>query len=135
MRVEHRLPGVLEAPAQSRRLVERTLGDHPRLEDIVLASSELVANAVVHGRDTENAGMSLGIAAHATHLRVWVVHRGNWFDPRADRGVHGLGLVDRIADRWGIGERDGSVTVWFEVDSPQSDSRALTDDSAGAGRR
>jgi anti-sigma regulatory factor (Ser/Thr protein kinase) len=116
-------------------LVERTLGDHPRLEDIVLASSELVANAVVHGRDTENAGMSLGIAAHATHLRVWVVHRGNWFDPRADRGVHGLGLVDRIADRWGIGERDGSVTVWFEVDSPQSDSRALTDDSAGAGRR
>lgn len=114
MHTEHRLPGVLEAPAQSRRLVAESLRGHPRSQDVVLAASELVANAVAHGVVT---GLTLGIEERDGVIRVWVEHPGSPFDPHVDRGFHGLGFVERLSDRWGITEGVGTVTVWFEIGS------------------
>lgn len=114
MHTEHRLPGVLEAPAHSRRLVAESLGGHPRSQDVVLATSELVANAVTHGAAT---GLTLGIEQHDGVIRVWVEHPGAPFDPHVDRDFHGLDFVERLSDRWGITGGAGTVTVWFEIES------------------
>lgn len=116
MHAVHRLPGVLEAPAQSRRLIADQLRGHPRSDDVVLATSELVANAVTHGAATD--GLTLGITDRNGVIRVWVAHAGSSFDPWVDRPFHGLGFVERLADRWGITEDEGVVTVWFEISSP-----------------
>jgi hypothetical protein len=115
-RADHHLPGDLDAPARSRRLTERTVGDHPRRGELVLAVSELVANAVLHGSGTRERGLTLSFDQDEDRLRIGVEHEGEPFDPTVDRPFHGLGMVDQIVDRWGIDSHGSRVLVWFEVD-------------------
>jgi anti-sigma regulatory factor (Ser/Thr protein kinase) len=90
-----------------------------RLDDVLLATSELVTNAVLHGEGTVS-------------VTLWpsrVVLRGDVTDdgpetprPRQDRGEEddagrGLFIVDVISTRWGVvptGPGPGK-TVWFEI--------------------
>ncbi len=116
---EHHLQGNLEAPARSRRIVERCVGDHPRRHEVVLAVSEIVTNAVTHGAPhTAESGLTLGFEADDRRLRFVVAHRGPKFDADVDRSFHGLGIVARVVDRWGIAEHGDHVQVWFEIDHP-----------------
>jgi anti-sigma regulatory factor (Ser/Thr protein kinase) len=89
---------------------------HPRRHEIVLAVSEIVANAVTHG-DPIESGITLRFASDDSRLRVAVLQRGSAFEPRIDRDLSGLKIVDDIVDRWGIDEEDGHVDVWFEIDN------------------
>lgn len=82
----------------------------------MLAASELVANAVAHGKDATD--LTLGIVDRDGTVRLWVEHTGSTFDPHVERDFHGLGFVERLSDRWGIDEGPGTVTVWFELDPP-----------------
>lgn len=115
-RIDHHLAADLDAPARSRQLVAATIGEHPRREDAILAVSEIVANAVVHGAPSDG-GLILRLGTEPSRLRVEIAHAGTSFDPDVDRDFHGLGLVDQVVDRWGI---DGTVAhhvmVWFEID-------------------
>lgn len=114
---EHHLRGDLDAPAQSRRLIGEWTAGHPRRHEIVLALSELVANAVVHAaEETREHGVSLRIEQGDSSLRVAVRHRGHVFEPSMRRDHGGLTLVESSVDRWGIEQRGRSVEVWFEVD-------------------
>ena len=117
---QHHLSDDLNAPARSRRLVEGWTRNHPRRHEIVLAVSELVANAVTHGsRHSPGAGVTLSIAKDETCLRVGVAQRGPPFAPELAGPIsepRGLTIVDRGVDRWGIDEHDDIVEVWFEVD-------------------
>lgn len=114
---EHHLRGDLDAPARSRRLIEEWTAGHPRRHDIVLALSELVANAVVHAAtETREHGVSLRIENGGSRLRVAVRHRGPVFEPSIRHDHSGLTLVDSSVDRWGIEQHGRSVEVWFEVD-------------------
>ncbi|MDX1447501.1 MAG: ATP-binding protein [Acidimicrobiia bacterium] len=114
--VDHHLSADLDAPARSRRLVAASMGTHPRKEDAVLAVSEIVANAVVHGAPSDG-GLILRLGTDPSRLRVEITHAGVPFDPAVDRAFHGLGMVDQVVDRWGIdGPGDNRVTVWFEID-------------------
>ncbi|MEX2279567.1 MAG: ATP-binding protein [Acidimicrobiia bacterium] len=121
---EHRLPADLDAPAKGRRLVEAWAAEHDRLHALVLAVSELVTNAVVHGAPATELTIRFG--STGSMIRVVVAHLGSVFEPRLERGYSGLSIVDRIVDRWGIEERDDSVEVWFEVDDVPADTDVQT---------
>jgi anti-sigma regulatory factor (Ser/Thr protein kinase) len=89
-------------------------------EVVVLLTSELVTNAVVHPEHPEGASIGLRISADEGWVRVEVADSGQGFDPAElrpdERAVGGRGLlvVDRGAARWGI-SRDDRFSVWFEL--------------------
>lgn len=108
------IPAGPEAPGIARRFVAELLADHPRLDDIVLATSELATNAVRHPETTPeridvevHAGDPVHVAiSHPGHFRVGGTDDGN--------GGWGLRMLAALVDRWGIDERAG-VRAWFEV--------------------
>jgi anti-sigma regulatory factor (Ser/Thr protein kinase) len=117
-----RLTGGPYAAAEARRAVAR-LGsglDSPQLETLQLLVTELVANSVRHAGPS-----SVDLQATIADGRIWlqVTDHGPGFDPieeraRAERrmdGGWGLLLVERLADRWGVGAGEGTTSVWFEL--------------------
>ena len=97
-----------------------------QVDDAELLASELVTNAVVHGEGSVTVRVWPG--AHG--LRVEVSDHGG-ATPRLQEnrtaeseGGRGLGIVDRIATRWGVAPRTTAVgtTVWFEMDGPRGGS-------------
>jgi anti-sigma regulatory factor (Ser/Thr protein kinase) len=95
-----------------------------RLADLALVVSELLPNAVVHGR----GAITFNLQHDDDLLRGEVIDEGGDFERAVrDRGPHevsgrGLLIVQALASRWGIHE--GSTHVWFE----------LPDDRAAPGR-
>ena len=91
--------------------------DGTRADDAVLLVSELVTNAVKYGGDGR---IELVIEQPRGIMRVAVRDKGGpgplpeMREPGLAGGGHGLRLVDRIADRWGV--EHGSTIVWFEFD-------------------
>jgi anti-sigma regulatory factor (Ser/Thr protein kinase) len=85
-------------------------------DDAVLLTSELVTNAVLHGRSE----VCVEVRARDGALRVAVLDENSRRpapvaeDPDALDG-RGLALVDALADRWGVEERPIGKAVWFEV--------------------
>jgi anti-sigma regulatory factor (Ser/Thr protein kinase) len=117
-----KLERTVRAPREARdriRALEARLGAG-RTDDAVLLVSELVTNAVKYG--PEHGEIRLIVSEDESTTRVTVHDTGAGPLPEMrprDRlphegGGHGLRLVDRVADRWGV-ER-GSTRVWFEID-------------------
>lgn len=85
---------------------------------VLLATSELVTNAVLHGEGPVTLRAWLD-----GHVRVEVTESGGG-DPKPrrqhrddDEGGRGLLIVEVVATRWGVtptGRRPGK-TVWFEI--------------------
>jgi len=89
-----------------------------------LAVSELVANAVRHGR----GGVEVRVFASATKVRIEVRDRGGGRpsirEPHRagpDVGGWGLRLVDQLADDWGTRVRPDDTLVWAELSAPPPD--------------
>ncbi|MFF5973314.1 ATP-binding protein [Streptomyces sp. NPDC012769] len=86
--------------------------------DIVLVVAELVANSVAHG----GGALELVLDASAHRLRVEVSDRDTLLPaPRRSHdptlpGGHGLFIVERVTDRWGVERHGWGKTVWAEVD-------------------
>ena len=88
-----------------------------RVYDAELAVSEIVTNAVLHGREP----ITLRFLATDTGIRV-EVHDGSpvspafsMLDPTAVTG-RGLLLVSAVSDGWGVDPDDHGKTVWFGLD-------------------
>ena len=87
------------------------------LDDVLLVVSELVTNAVRHGRGE----VDLQIRFDGGRVTGHVSDEGDGFARRvgarpADRvGHHGLRIVEQLSDDWGI--RAGSAHVWFAIES------------------
>jgi anti-sigma regulatory factor (Ser/Thr protein kinase) len=122
------IPARPDAGAIARRAVSKWMGGHPRLDDTLLALTELVNNAVLHGGLDPGEELTITISPERNGLRLTVRHTGVLFDvgelkphsrdPEASRG---LAIVEQIADGWGV-EADGTeVTAWFEVGPRQAD--------------
>ncbi|WP_433328429.1 ATP-binding protein [Spirillospora sp. CA-294931] len=113
------VPNDRTAPATARELIRDTLrswGLHREADDIVLLASELVTNAVVHGRPP-------------VHLRLQIDPDGRTLlcevadaDPRPpDPGPggafeehgHGLVLVRALSSAQGWRATDSGKVVWF----------------------
>ncbi len=111
-----------DAGAVARQAVTGWIGTHPRLDDLLLAVTELVNNAVVHGGLGAGDSLSLSMSTEDEHIRLTVSHAGPGFEvgaraaPSADPDAsRGLAIVDLLADRWGVDSSDGTVSAWFEV--------------------
>ena len=104
----------------ARRRLRNLLGDHPRIDDVLLCTSEVVTNAVVHA----------GTLSHITVdcdddlVRVEVVDGSPQALPEArdpapsSPSGRGMRLVDALADRWGVQVDRSQKSVWFEFDAP-----------------
>ncbi len=107
------------AAAQARRFVDRLLHGHnvarEDREPALLVSSELVTNALQHGRGR----IDLRLRMTGTFLRIEVIDEGRAQAPAVrqqaadETGGWGLRIVDQLAAQWGVYE--GTTHVWADV--------------------
>jgi len=118
------LRSVPEAPSEARRFVREAVADdvsRKLLNDVLLLTNELVANAVRHAGHATKDPIAVEITVDDRSIRVTVRDKGPGFDParpgeRAEEGGWGLLLVEMLSSRWGVETRDTGTDVWFEVD-------------------
>lgn len=121
--LERTFPATHAAPGSARRsldTVARTVG--PELLDVLrLLVSELVTNAVEHGRPTDSARVKLRLLVFPETVAAVVEDDGPGFrepppvpDDAAFSGW-GLHIVPELADRYGI-ETSPRTAVWFELE-------------------
>jgi anti-sigma regulatory factor (Ser/Thr protein kinase) len=112
------LPRRADAGAIARRYLSNWLKelDADDLHRAKLLCSELVNNAVLHGRGR----VRLRAALDDDRVLVEVIDEGDGFEREARRhgfqelGGNGLTIVESEASRWGIHE--GTTHVWFELE-------------------
>jgi anti-sigma regulatory factor (Ser/Thr protein kinase) len=121
-RVDELLPPEPAAVRAARRAVSdvarQVVGDDD-LDGVLLATSEVVTNAVEHGAPP----IELHVECVEHHLRVEVRdasplpprRREDQPSPAEVRG-RGMVIVERCTNRWGVEEAADGKSVWFEVD-------------------
>lgn len=88
-------------------------------DDVILCVSELATNALLHGVPPGRGyRLHLYLERPAGPLRVEVHDSGDGTPSvrrgPADESGRGLLLVEALADRWGVGERNPGKIVWCE---------------------
>jgi anti-sigma regulatory factor (Ser/Thr protein kinase) len=118
------LPGDRQSVAVGRHWVVRTAAAHGAVgmtnQVLELLSSELLANAVLHGPVDTGVGIQLVVGETLARVSVSdgatsspVVMQA---DPSAPSG-RGMAIVEAMSSRWGVEvHEDGGKTVWFELD-------------------
>lgn len=111
------LPADPEAVGKARWLAREVLaawGIPALAEDVSVVVSELVTNAIVHGR----APITFSLHRHGRMVRGEVTDHGAMWPapfPACSDAEHGRGLtiVAAYADRWGVEPAQEGKTVWF----------------------
>ena len=127
------LRAVPDAAPEARRLLRRSLRGtafEDRIDDGELAVSELVTNAVLHGR----APIQVRVQVDEVHARVEVCDGSpvspsfSMLGPTAVTG-RGLMLISAASNRWGVEPLPDGKSVWFElhVDGAQDELDADVD--------
>jgi anti-sigma regulatory factor (Ser/Thr protein kinase) len=119
------LPAAPSAVAAARRALASAVAVEPeQRHTLLLLASELVTNAVRHAGLGTRDLIRLRCRAGADMTRVEVcdaarseqVPRRRAARPEAlEVGGLGLGLVEALADRWGVDRRARETCVWFEL--------------------
>jgi len=111
---------VPESVPVARRFVEEQLDGCPSgpLELVLLLTSEVATNAVVHARTP----FTVEVGRSDRTVRVSVSDRSGFLPVQlsampADEHGRGMGLVAALSTDWGIEHRDVGKGVWFEVAS------------------
>jgi hypothetical protein len=108
-----------DAPAAARHFAVGTLHDWGAgdiADDAALAVTELAANAIVHA----HSAFTILLSAHGDLVRISVRDASPLPSTQgaalAPAPLHGLGVVDAMASRWGV-ESLGTAgkTVWVEL--------------------
>lgn len=117
------LPPDLRSIRAAREFVARwcaSAGLSPeRCDDALLLTSELVTNAVLHGRSE----VCVEVEELQGLFRISVFDENSRHpaavaeDPDALDG-RGLALVEALAERWGVEDRRLGKAVWFELARP-----------------
>jgi len=101
-----------------RQLFESARVDRDTSDTAVLLATELVTNAVEHGRGS--AYLDAAVDDRAIRLEVTdgstVRPQPNTTVTDLDERGRGLMLIDALASRWGINSRPDGKTVWCELD-------------------
>src|SRR5437764_11658207 len=114
-----------DAPGGARRAIAQRLqwlGTAVDTELVMLLTSEVVTNAVVHAPHVRGGSVDVSGEWLDSRFRVSVTNSGPMFGwrpvrlPTVGMRGRGLALVDRAARDWGITHDDGTTCVWFEVD-------------------
>jgi anti-sigma regulatory factor (Ser/Thr protein kinase) len=101
--------------AQAAELV-----DDGRLANLALVISEIVTNAVRHGKP--GGEIRLAATPKDDYLCVQVTDEGSGFAPAPGAmasepgGGFGLFLVEKLTRRWGMTRENMRTRVWFEFD-------------------
>jgi anti-sigma regulatory factor (Ser/Thr protein kinase) len=114
----------LAADTSAIRRARKTVGDQlwawglsHLVDDAELITSELVTNAISHGRPD----IELRVIALPDRVRISVLDADVHALPQraGDRGLQvggrGLALVEKVAMSWGHEVRDGGKEVWAEL--------------------
>jgi len=117
-----KLDALPQSAASARRFVDETLQrwECGELFDVVgLLTSELVTNAILHAQSE----IELSVSMTPDVIRIDVAdHSADLPNPRVaaeeDTSGRGLGLVEALATSWGVDERPGGKSVWFELPRP-----------------
>lgn len=113
------LPCDASSVGAARRLIRgelARLGDPDLLDAASLLVSELVTNAIVHGR----TDVALHAEIDGSFFRAEITD-GNPTLPVARRPAalagtgRGFQLIEGIATRWGVLKSPGGKTIWFEL--------------------
>jgi PAS domain S-box-containing protein len=113
----YQLPTEQEAVATSRRLVAATLRrwEIPPgvTDDVVLLTSELVTNAIIHGRPP----IELRLRRMAADLLLEVIDTATLLPRKQqptpdDEHGRGLQIVELLADRWGTRATERGKSMW-----------------------
>jgi Histidine kinase-like ATPase domain len=112
------LPGVPESVAAARRFVRHALPGCPRADDLILAVSELVSNAIAHSASGHGGAIVVQVRTAPRWARIDVTDDGPAGLP-TQRNGWGLQIVAGVTDRSGATiEPDGRRTAWAEVTWP-----------------
>ena len=117
------LPAALQSVRLARSFMREHCVEHrfpdELCDDAVLLTSELVSNAVMHGRSevqlrVGHQGRCLHVSVHDENSRHPARVRE---DPNALDG-RGLALVAELASSWGVQDDPTGKAVWFELVLP-----------------
>lgn len=120
------MPAEADAPQRARSVVRALIGSaHPRLDDVLLATSELVSNAVRHGDLDTDERVFVEISQVDQRVRVTVSHPGlpvEMIERRIpDPGGFGFRIVASVSDDWQVTHDGDSVHAWFEIEPAAPD--------------
>ncbi|MFJ1731457.1 ATP-binding protein [Streptomyces sp. NPDC088254] len=116
----------IEAPRKARRYVREVMAkddpplDDDRLDALLLMVSEVTTNAYRYGTEPGDS-MLVKVLPLLTHVRV-EVHDTSRKRPeiRAESGERargrGLHIIEAMAARWGVYDREFGKVVWLEVE-------------------
>jgi anti-sigma regulatory factor (Ser/Thr protein kinase) len=123
------LAGIRESVSRARSEVRGWLGDdHPAMDDVVLAVSELVTNALRHSAAKPYDLIGVTLTATAEMIYLEVRDPGSAFsgphvrrEPDAEDG-RGLLIVREICEDWGVREHGRRLgrSVWCAIRSAPS---------------
>jgi len=106
------------ARRELRQLLDTARIDQDTTDTAVLLATELVTNAVEHGRGS--AYLDAAVQDRAIRLEVsdssTVVPQPNTAVSELDERGRGLLLIEALASRWGVLPRSDGKTVWCELD-------------------
>ena len=111
------VPPEVDGVGTARRLTAQTLGDWAipaaTIDDVVLLASELVTNAIVHGRPP----IELRLRRTAAEVLLEVLDGANLLPRRLrptpeDEHGRGLQIVAVLADRWGARVTESGKAMW-----------------------
>jgi anti-sigma regulatory factor (Ser/Thr protein kinase) len=119
-KLQMRLNGGPEAAGAARGALQRLDRElePPVVEALRLLVTELIANSVKHA-DALTVGLKILVGRSS--VLVEVTDQGPGFTPRErvagqdETSGWGLYLVERLADRWGVGQEGDTTRVWFEL--------------------
>ena len=117
------LPGRPECVRAARQFVADRIGPHPRADEVLLLTSEVVTNAVLHSKSADPDGTVVVMASRlGSALLMTVTDDGSagslpTISPGEESG-NGLVLVQSLADRWGYLHDEAGTTVWFTIGQP-----------------
>ncbi|SDY91048.1 Histidine kinase-like ATPase domain-containing protein [Micromonospora pattaloongensis] len=132
--VEFSLAEAYSSVAEARRYVRATLAIWPFAgchDDVELVVSELVGNALRHGRGRP----VLRLSGMRDWLRIEVVDDSEVM-PRSRRsgadGGWGLHLIERLSTAWGVDPRPHGKVVWCELPGVPAVAPAVVQPVTGA---
>lgn len=94
------------------------------IDDAVLVVSELLSNALRHAHPLPSGMVRVAWLWSDDHVEVAVSDGGAATEPRAGRptlsslGGRGLGIVEYVAERWGVRHEEDTTTVWAVLPAP-----------------
>lgn len=121
---------VASSPAMARAWVRESLEDwdgDPAVDHAELLVSEVATNALLHG-GTDRPVVDVTHSAELVRVSVRDRTRDRpartFKDDPMTPGGYGVVLLDEISSRWGVAQRVGGKTVWFELTSTAGHRRA-----------